>query len=209
MVKFAQLFPEEGIVVKLSQQLRWFHFHALIPIKDSSARNFYAEMCRIERWDVRTVRRKIGGMLYERTALSRKPESVISAEIDNLCDGRMSPDIVFRDPYLLDLLGLKGAVSEHGHAGPPGHAFPALPHGRPGPPGDGEVCLRRRHGAAERRGRAWAVVPARRWVQRDQSRTRRHAFRRGGVAGLPGDPRVRGGGNTFSLNSRPRQGMSA
>ena len=112
MVQFAQLFPEEGIVVTLSQQLSWSHFHALLPIKDSFARDFYAEMCRIERWDVRTLRRKIGGMLYERTALSRKPESVISAEIDKLRDGRMGPDIVFRDPYLLDLLGLKGAYSE-------------------------------------------------------------------------------------------------
>lgn len=112
MVQFAQLFPEESIVVTLSQQLSWSHFHALLPIKDSLARDFYAEMCRIERWDVRTLRRKIGGMLYERTALSRKPESVISAEISELRDGRISPDIVFRDPYLLDLLGLKGAYSE-------------------------------------------------------------------------------------------------
>jgi len=76
------------------------------------ARDFYAEMCRIERWDVRTLRQKIGGMLYQRTALSKKPEAVISAEMGKLRDGRMSPDTVFRDPYLLDLLGLKGAYSE-------------------------------------------------------------------------------------------------
>jgi predicted nuclease of restriction endonuclease-like (RecB) superfamily len=112
MVQFAQAFPEEAIVVTLSQQLSWSHFHALLPIKDPLARDFYAEMCRIERWDVRTLRQKIGGMLYQRTALSKKPESVISAEIGKLRDGQMSPDTVFRDPYLLDLLGLKGAYSE-------------------------------------------------------------------------------------------------
>jgi hypothetical protein len=87
-------------------------FIALLPIKDPLARDFYAEMCRIERWDVRTLRQKIGNMLFQRTALSKKPEAVIAAEIGRLRDGQMSPDIVFRDPYLLDLLGLKGAYSE-------------------------------------------------------------------------------------------------
>ncbi len=112
MIQFAQAFPDEAIVVTLSQQLSWSHFHALLPIKDPLARDFYAEMCRIERWDVRTLRLKIGGMLFQRTALSKKPGAVIAAEINNLRDGQMSPDTVFRDPYLLDLLGLEGAYSE-------------------------------------------------------------------------------------------------
>ena len=112
MIQFAQAYPEEAIVVTLSQQLSWSHFHALLPIKDPLARDFYAEMCRIERWDVRTLRQKIGGMLFQRTALSKRPTSVISAEISKLRDGQMSPDTVFRDPYLLDLLGLKGVYSE-------------------------------------------------------------------------------------------------
>ena len=112
MVQFAQAFPDEAIVVTLSQQLSWSHVHALLPIKDPLARDFYAEMCRIERWDVRTLRQKIGSMLFQRTALSKRPTSVISAEISKLRDGQMSPDTVFRDPYLLDLLGLKGAYSE-------------------------------------------------------------------------------------------------
>lgn len=112
MIQFAQAYPEEAIVVTLSQQLSWSHFHALLPIKDQLARDFYAEMCRIERWDVRTLRQKISGMLFQRTALSKRPTSVITAEISKLRDGQMSPDTVFRDPYLLDLLGLKGAYSE-------------------------------------------------------------------------------------------------
>ena len=112
MIQFAQAFPDEAIVVTLSQQLSWSHFHALLPIKDPLARDFYAEMCRIESWDVRTLRQKIGGMLYQRTALSKRPEAVIAAEIGKLREGQMSPDTVFRDPYLLDLLGLTGAYSE-------------------------------------------------------------------------------------------------
>ena len=82
----------------------------LLPIKDPLARDFYAEMCRIERWDVRTLRKKIGGMLYQRTALSKNTKAVISAEIANLRDGRMTPDTVFRDPYFLDLLKTNGGA---------------------------------------------------------------------------------------------------
>jgi predicted nuclease of restriction endonuclease-like (RecB) superfamily len=112
MVRFAEWMTDEGIVSTLSTQLSWSHFIELLPIKDPLARDFYAEMCRIERWDVRTLRLKIGGMLFQRTALSKKPKSVIASEIGQLRDGHMTPDLVFRDPYLLDLLGLKGAYSE-------------------------------------------------------------------------------------------------
>ena len=112
MVRFAEWMTDERIVSTLSAQLSWSHFIELLPIKDPLARDFYAEMCRIERWDVRTLRLKIGGMLFQRTALSRKPKSVIASEIGQLRDGHMTPDLVFRDPYLLDLLGLKGAYSE-------------------------------------------------------------------------------------------------
>lgn len=112
MIQFSQVFPDEQIVAALSQQLSWSHFHALLPIKDSLEREFYAEMCRIERWDVRTFRKKIGSMLFQRTALSKNTAAVISSEIAQLRDGRMTPDTVFRDPYMLDFLGLKGVYSE-------------------------------------------------------------------------------------------------
>ena len=56
MVRFAESMTVEAIVVTLSQQLSWSHFQALIPIKDPLARDFYAERCRIEHWDVRTLR---------------------------------------------------------------------------------------------------------------------------------------------------------
>jgi predicted nuclease of restriction endonuclease-like (RecB) superfamily len=112
MVRFAESFVDEAIVVTLSQQLSWSHFLAILPIKDPLARDFYAEMCRLERWDIRTFRDKIGSMLFQRTALSKNTKAVISSGIANLRDGRMTPDLVFRDPYLLDFLGLKGAYSE-------------------------------------------------------------------------------------------------
>jgi len=113
MVKFSTLFPDEEIVVTLSRQLTWSHFVALLPIKDPLARDFYAEMCRVEQWDVRTLRKKISGMLFERTALSKKPEALIRREVAQLrSTDRMTPSLVFRDPYLLDFLGLKDTYSE-------------------------------------------------------------------------------------------------
>ena len=113
MVQFAEVFPEAKIVVTLSRQLGWSHFVALIPIGDSLQRDFYAELCRVERWDVRTLRKKIGGMLFERTALSKKPDKLIRQELAALRDeDRLTPDLVFRNPYFLDFLGLKDTYAE-------------------------------------------------------------------------------------------------
>lgn len=113
MIQFADVFPEEKIVATLSRQLGWSHFVELLPLKKPLQRDFYAEMCRIERWSVRTLRQKIGGMLYERTALSKKPAKLAEIELKALRDDdRFTPDLVFRDPCFLDFLGLKGAYSE-------------------------------------------------------------------------------------------------
>ena len=114
MIQFAEIFPGEEIVVSLIRQLSWTHFIALIPLKDPLQRDFYAEMCRVERWSVRTLRQKIDSMLYERTAISRKPEDLARRELAALREqDRLSPHLVFRDPYVLDFLGLKNVYSEH------------------------------------------------------------------------------------------------
>ena len=113
MIQFSQVFIDEKIVVSAIRQLSWTHFIALIPLKNTVQREFYTEMCRIEKWSVRTLRQKINSMLYERTAISRKPESVVKAELEKLRDkDRISPDLVFRDPYILDFLGLNDRYLE-------------------------------------------------------------------------------------------------
>jgi predicted nuclease of restriction endonuclease-like (RecB) superfamily len=113
MIKFALVFPDEQIVSTLRRQLSWSHFIEIIAIEEPLKRDFYAEMCRIERWSVRTLRDKIGGMLFERTALSKKPETLARLELEKLRDEDiLTPDLVFRDPYFLDFLGLKGAYQE-------------------------------------------------------------------------------------------------
>lgn len=113
MIQFAEVFPDEQIVVSLIRQLSWTHFIALIPIKDSLKRDFYAEMCRIEKWNVQTLRKKIDSMLYERTAISRKPELVAQAELEMLRkEDLLTPNLVFRDPYVLEFLNLNDRYLE-------------------------------------------------------------------------------------------------
>ncbi len=113
MIQFAEVFPDREIVVSLIRQLTWTHFIALIPLNKPLQRDFYAEMCRVERWSVSTLRKKIGGMLYERTALSRKPEKLAALELKQLREeDKLTPDLVFRDPYFLDFLGLKDRYLE-------------------------------------------------------------------------------------------------
>lgn len=113
MIRLADTLEEERIVQTLSAQLSWSHFIEIIYLKGPLQRQFYAELARVERWSVRTLRRKIQGMLYERTAISRKPEELARQELEALQDeDRLTPDLVFRDPYLLDFLGLEDTYSE-------------------------------------------------------------------------------------------------
>lgn len=113
MIQFAEVFSDEQIVVSLIRQLSWTHFIALIPLKDELKRDFYAEMCRIEKWNVKTLRQKIDSMLYERTALSKKPELVAQAELEMLRkNDQLTPNLVFRDPYVLEFLNLNDRYLE-------------------------------------------------------------------------------------------------
>jgi len=113
MIQFAEVFPDEQIVVSAIRQLSWTHFIALIPLKDSLQREFYLELCKIEGWNVKTLRQKIDSMLYERTAISKKPDRLIKKELKELReDNKVTPDLIFRDPYFLNFLGLKDTFSE-------------------------------------------------------------------------------------------------
>jgi predicted nuclease of restriction endonuclease-like (RecB) superfamily len=113
MIQFAELFPNRKIVASLMRQLSWTHFLQIIPLKDDLQRHFYAEMCRVERWSVRALRQKIASMLYERTAISRKPRKLVKQELKSLREeDKLSPDLVFRDPYILDFLGLRDTYAE-------------------------------------------------------------------------------------------------
>ena len=113
MLRFVEVFPEPAIVTHLAQCLGWSHFVEIIPLKDELQREFYAEMCRVDRWSVRTLRDKVQSMLFERTALSKKPRALAKRELDELREqDKLSPDLVFRDPYFLDFANLADTYSE-------------------------------------------------------------------------------------------------
>ncbi len=113
MMQFATLFPDSQIVAPLARQLWWSHFVEVMPLKDELQREFYLTMAASERWSKRTLRAKIDGMLYERTAISGKPDEFIKKELSTLRnDNVMSPDLVFKSPYFLEFTGLKGFYSE-------------------------------------------------------------------------------------------------
>lgn len=112
-IRVAHAFSEEEIRYALRTQLTWTHLRSLTGVKEPLARQFYVEMCRIEHWDTRTLDEKIDGQLFERTAISRKPEDVIKYELEQVkTTNQLLPDLVFRSSYFLDMLGLPDAFSE-------------------------------------------------------------------------------------------------
>lgn len=112
MMQFAQLMPDLQIVSTLSTQLSWSHFQEVLSL-DEIQREFYLTMAAEESWSIRTLRSKIDGMLYERTAIAAKPKELIKAELASLRDEHaVTPDLVFKSPYFLDFAGLRGNYSE-------------------------------------------------------------------------------------------------
>ena len=113
MMQFAQYFPDSKIVSAVSTQLAWSHVIEILPLNDGLQREFYITLAASERWSVRRLRKEIDGMLFERTAISGKPEEFIKKELSTLRDDNvMSPDLVFKSPYFLEFTGLKGFYSE-------------------------------------------------------------------------------------------------
>jgi len=114
MLRFVEAFPDERIVSALGKRLSWTHFRHLIYVEDALKRSFYAELCHTQRWSTRTLAKQMDALVYERTALSRKSDKLVRTELSRLKDGdRTTPDLVFRDPYLLDFLNLQDGFSEH------------------------------------------------------------------------------------------------
>lgn len=94
MVRAADMFDAEQIVYAVRTQLTWTHLRELMSVQDPLKRRFYMEICRLERWSTRALKDKIGGLLYERTALAKQPEAVISDALDAVQDdGRSRSDL--------------------------------------------------------------------------------------------------------------------
>ena len=112
-MRLAEVFSDKAIVHTLCSQFSWSHLRLLIAIDDPLKREFYIEIGKQERWSVRQMQERIQSLLFERTAISSKPENTIRNDLSALREeGRMSPEMAFRDPYILDFLGLSDGYSE-------------------------------------------------------------------------------------------------
>jgi predicted nuclease of restriction endonuclease-like (RecB) superfamily len=112
-LRTAETMSEELIVSAVRRQLGWTHLKTIMYLKQDLQRQFYMEMCIRENWSTRKLREKIDGMLYERTAISKKPDRLIKQELKHLRENdKLAPDMVFRNPYFLNFLGLKNTFSE-------------------------------------------------------------------------------------------------
>jgi predicted nuclease of restriction endonuclease-like (RecB) superfamily len=112
-IKLNTVIQDITIVHTVCAQLSWSHIRTLIYIENEIKREFYIQMTVHERWSVRTLQERIDSMLFERTAISKKPEQTIVNELKTLeTEKKISPDLAFRDPYFLDFLGLHDSYSE-------------------------------------------------------------------------------------------------
>ncbi len=107
-------FSDLKIVATLWQQLSWSHFKLLLPVKNDIEREYYIQMCRIEKWTVRELRKKIDTMTFQRSNISKRPDELASLALKDLSDNNiLSPDLVFKSPCFLDFLNLKDNYNEN------------------------------------------------------------------------------------------------
>ncbi len=112
-IRCAEVFTDERILYTLCTELSWSHIRQLMFIDDTLKRDFYTEMCRMEHWSVRQLGERIDSMLYERTAISKKPDETIAHDIELLrSEKQLTTDMALRDPLILDFLGLQDTYSE-------------------------------------------------------------------------------------------------
>lgn len=114
MIQFYDFLTDEQIVSTLSRQLSWSHIIELLPLKNKTEQEFYAYMAIESNWSVRQLRYNIHVMTYDRTISSQKSKTPLQIPAINIDYKKelMQPDILLKDPYLLDFLGLKGDFYE-------------------------------------------------------------------------------------------------
>ena len=88
----------------VSAELSWSHYSTIISVGNELARSFYEKQCINEKWSVRELRRHIDTALFERIALSKKPDEVYLISKKGLVVS--SPDDLIKDPYVFEFLNI-------------------------------------------------------------------------------------------------------
>ena len=92
--------------------LPWSAYVRLNMVQNATAREFYETEAIAGGWTIRQLRRQIDTQFYERTALSRDKEAMLIHGRRPEPTDRIAPEEEFKDPYLLEFLGLKDEYSE-------------------------------------------------------------------------------------------------
>lgn len=105
---------DERLPVDFSKHfhLGWTHYRILLGIPDPRQRRFYFDQACTQRWSKRELQRQIAGALFERVALSSNTRALVALERKKGPTEIANYQDAFKDPYLLDFLGLAGAYSE-------------------------------------------------------------------------------------------------
>jgi predicted nuclease of restriction endonuclease-like (RecB) superfamily len=93
----------------LRRELSWTHYRTLMRLPDDQ-RAFYEQVAASGRWSSRELERQISSMLYERAALSRRPDELLATVPAG--DNALVQRDAFKDPYVLDFLDLEDTFSE-------------------------------------------------------------------------------------------------
>ena len=110
---FAETFSKETILSAVQRNLSWTHFKLLMYESNELKRDFYLEMAIYSKWSTRELDAQMDKMLFERTAIAAKPEDIISNEISLVKkDEPISADLIFKNTYVPDFLGLSANHSE-------------------------------------------------------------------------------------------------
>ncbi len=100
---------DETWTAKLFATLSFSHLVELSRVDDPLERAFYEIECMKSGWSVRELKRQRDSMLYQRVGLSKGKDAVLAlAKEGKLVD---SPDTIFRDPMVMEFLGLEQRVA--------------------------------------------------------------------------------------------------
>jgi predicted nuclease of restriction endonuclease-like (RecB) superfamily len=90
-------------------ELPWTSYRILMRLPEDQ-RVFYEKVAASGRWSSRELEKQVNSLLYERVALSRKPDELLATIPTGESDAAARD--VFKDPYLLDFLDLADTFSE-------------------------------------------------------------------------------------------------
>ena len=110
---FYRTFKDYKYLNEMISSLSWSVIKEIMYIKEPLKREFYIVTAQNNRWSVREIRRQKERLFYERTSLSKEPDLIIKKELKEARENQsVSPNMIFKDPYLLDFLNLEGEYHE-------------------------------------------------------------------------------------------------